>query len=294
MNTVTIGNFDGIHLGHMSVIHRAISHGGRTTLICFEPVSRQFFSEKPWKRRLTTAAERLKILRGLDLDRIWIIPFDDVTADRSANDFLDSVVKECSPSRIVVGWDFHFGRSRCGNAEFLRRWCTSREIHTIIVPPLKLEDATVKSEVIRCHIENGEMASARKLLGRPYSVTGAVARGKGLGRELGFPTVNLRVPDCKLLPGTGSYGGSVELDDGRRFTAAVFIPSGSCGPVEAHVPGTSLGNLYGSGATVALEEKIRDAAPSPGPGELRELIAGDVREVLKRADRKSRMEETGR
>jgi riboflavin kinase/FMN adenylyltransferase len=290
--TVTMGNFDGVHLGHLEVAARALDSGERTAAVCFEPVTRQYFSRDAWRRRLTTVWERYTVLMGAGMDRVELIPFHKDTVQRGPDDFLEELHGRLSFSRIVVGYDFHFGRNRSGTAEYLQRWCTSRGIDTIIVPPLEIRGEPVKSERLRLLLEKGDLEYAGELLGRPYSLTGVVARGKGLGRELGFPTLNIRVPACKLLPMSGSYCGHVYSGDGAgRMTAAVFVPDRAAGPVEAHVPDVCLSGSYGSLVRVELVERIREIVHARSAHELQELIAGDIEVVRRFEKEKGRMED---
>ena len=280
METITLGNFDGIHSGHLKVIEKARSFEGDVCLVCFEPVARQYFTDHTWSRRLTTVSERAGILNRLGIDKIMIIPFDRETACKSPDEFLSELHKMEKFSRIVVGYDFHFGRNRSGTAEYLYQWCTSRKIDTIIVPPLECGDGPVKSERIRLLLENGELRNAEELLGRHYSVTGVVSRGKGLGRQIGFPTLNVRIPGCKLLPKPGSYAGYVDTGYGTRpAPAAVYVPDSATGPVEAYMLDHLAGEAYGSAVSVSFRKRLRSKASSIDIEELKKLIAGDVENV---------------
>ncbi len=280
MDTITIGNFDGIHSGHRKVIEKARSFDGDTCLACFEPVTRQYFTNNSWSRRLTTVSERAWILNRLGMKKIIIIPFDRETVEKSPDEFLSELFNKEKFRRIVVGYDFHFGRNRSGTVEYLFQWCTSREIDTIIVPPLECGDGPVKSEKIRLLLENGELLNAEELLGRHYSVTGVVSRGKGKGRQIGFPTLNVRVPGCKLLPKPGSYAGYVYIGEGSRpVPAAIFVPGSVTGPVEAYMLDHQVGDVYGSVVSVSFRKRLRSEASSISIEELKRLIAGDVESV---------------
>ncbi|MCD4848302.1 MAG: hypothetical protein K8R76_08935 [Candidatus Aegiribacteria sp.] len=292
--TLAIGSFDGIHMGHEVVIRAALLKDRNAGVVCFEPVPRQYFGKGSWSRRLTTSFERAKILRELGIKKILLYPFDNITVNMEPEVFLEDLYAREQFSRLVVGYDFHFGRERKGTEHFLKQWCTSRRIDTIIVPPLKTGDVPVKSERIRNLLENGDVRQAELLLGRKYSVTGVVSRGKGVGRRLGFPTVNVRVPFCKLLPERGSYAGIVTLDESdRRMPAAVFVPGNATGPVEAHLI-NRIENMYGCGMTVSFCSRLRGIASPDSMGELSDLIAEDVRDVKKLAEEEKWMEDPER
>ena len=295
MDTITLGNFDGIHSGHLKVIEKARSFDGDVCLVCFEPVARQYFTDKTWSRRLTTVSERAGILSGLGMNKVIIIPFDRKTVEKSPDVFLSELLDKEKFSRIVVGYDFHFGRNRSGTVEYLFQWCTLREIDTIIVPPLEGGDGPVKSEKIRLLLENGELRKAEKLLGRHYSATGVVSRGKGLGRQIGFPTLNVRVPGCKLLPKPGSYAGYVDTGCGAgSLPAAIFVPGNATGPVEAFVLDHRIGDIYGSTVKVSFRKRLRSEESSIGIEELKKFIAVDVENVRHYALKEERMEEPER
>lgn len=292
--TLAIGSFDGIHTGHEVVIRAALLKDKNAGVVCFEPVPRQYFGKGSWSRRLTTSFERAGILRKLGVKKILLYPFDKTTVNMEPEAFLEDLHAREQFSRLVVGYDFHFGRERKGTELFLKQWCTSRRIDTIIVPPLKTGDVPVKSERIRNLLENGDVLQAELLLGRKYSVTGVVSRGKGVGRKLGFPTVNIRVPFCKLLPEPGSYAGIVTLDESdRRMPAAVFVPGNATGPVEAHLI-NRIENMYGCGMTVSFCSRLRGIASPGSMGELSDLIAEDVRDVKKLAEEEKWMEDPER
>ncbi len=295
MKTVTLGNFDGIHSGHLKVIEMAKSFGEDTCLVCFEPVARQYFSKETWKRRLTTVSERANILGHMGMTKIIIVPFDHETVEKTPDEFLLDLLSRENFSRIVVGYDFHFGRNRSGSVDYLCQWCTSREIDTIIVPPLECEGEPVKSERIRLLLENGKLQSAEELLGRHYSVTGVVSRGKGLGKQIGFPTLNVRVPACKLLPKPGSYAGYVDLGKGSQgVPAAIFVPDSATGPVEAYMLDYRLGDVYGTLVTVSFRKRLRNPASSLRIEELKKLIARDVKDVRQYDAKAERMEDLKR
>jgi riboflavin kinase/FMN adenylyltransferase len=256
-------------------------------------VARQYFSRELWSGRLSTVWERNLLLTGLGVRNVELVPFRRDTVELGPDQFLHRLHSRLPFSTVVVGYDFHFGRDRSGTVDYLRQWCTSREISTIIVPPLQILGEPVKSERIRHLLEKGRMERAGGLLGRPYSLTGVLARGKGFGRELGFPTLNIRVPGCKLLPMSGSYCGYVYSRNGAAgMTSAVFVPGKATGPVEAHVPGGLSREIpVGSLVRVELAERIRSVVQAQSVPELRKLIAGDIEVVRHFEEKKGRTED---
>lgn len=286
MNTIAIGSFDGIHSGHAAVIRTALACDADASVVCFEPVPRQYFGDGQWNRRLTTSVERAEAINDLGA-RVLIFPFDRNTENMDPGDFLEELYLREHFVTVVAGYDFHFGLRRRGSGEYLKQWCTSRGIDAIIVPPLKSEGEPVKSERIRVLLEAGDLENAESLLDRHYSLTGAVARGKGLGRSIGFPTLNVRVPRCKMLPKPGSYAGIVySKRSGGRMPAAVFVPKRDGAPVEAHIL-QKTEDMYGTAVKIVLLKRLRDVSEETDLKQLSKLIAEDVT-IVKQMDLKER------
>jgi len=281
VRAIAIGSFDGIHPGHAAVVRTALGIDPEACVVCFEPVPRQFFGGQKWHRRLTTASERRIALSDIGVSSLLTLPFDGETVKMSAEEFLTMLTKRLEFDVIVAGYDFHFGAGRSGSCDSLRKWCTSMGYNAIIEAPLSIGDEPVKSERIRRLLETGSLSGCRRLLGRRYSVTGVVSRGKSVGRELGFPTLNLSIPSCKMLPPPGSYAGWVDLERvGRGIPAAVYVPPHATGPVEAHLL-RPLEETYGRSSTVTFVKKLRDVAHVDGREQLSLLIAGIVRSAGK-------------
>ncbi len=277
--SLCMGNFDGVHPGHLAVLEEAAGGEGGIAVLCLEPVTRQYFGGAEWHRRLTTAWERMKLLERKGVDEVLVLPFRKELAETLPGDFLDDLLLRFSFERLVVGYDFSFGRGGAGTVEQLRAWGDKKMVEIRVVPPVVIGGSPVKSTRIRDLLETGDVPGAGELLGRRYSLTGAVSRGKGLGRRLGFPTLNVRVPKCKLLPAAGSYRGCLYSKDGKRMEAAVFVPGDTGGPVEVHVIDGDPGLVYGDGVVVGLMEKLRDVVRGIPRQELGRLIMSDVRRI---------------
>jgi riboflavin kinase/FMN adenylyltransferase len=257
---------------------RAALDSGAADVVCFEPLPRQFFGTPYWKRRLTTPGERRSILRRLGIDEIIVFPFDERTQSESPQEFLTELEAIGRVERLVVGYDFHFGSGRTGSIEMLRSWTRRLGADLEVVSPVMENGIPVKSEWIRKLLEKGTLVAASNLLGRNYSATGVVGRGHGVGRTLGFPTINVRVPRCKLVPPPGSYVASVGIHH-RKLSAAVFVHPGSVGLIEAHIPFWE-GDVYGEPARVEFESFLRKPAKGLPEHELKKLIEEDVERVL--------------
>ncbi len=280
MKAIALGSFDGLHAGHMAVLGRALEISAEVSVVCFEPIPRQAGGQ-PGPLRLTTPGERRKILCRSGIDSILVVPFDDVTRMYGPVEFLDMLAVSCSFEHVVVGYDFGFGSGRSGTPETLREWCSAHSRGLDVVEAVTSGGEPVKSERIRNLLAEGLIGEAGRLLGRRYSALGAVGRGRGEGRRLGFPTLNVHVPAVKLLPPPGSYSAAVALG-GSVHPAAAFVPASVRGLVEAHLPGWS-GVAYGDTAQVEFLGFLRKPESGLGRDELSGRIARDVGRVMEEA-----------
>lgn len=190
---VTIGNFDGVHLGHQAMIQqlKQVAHAEqlKTLVIIFEPQPLEFFKGYDAPPRITSLREKVEYLKQLGVDYIAVAKFDDRFRNQSAKEFADLLKLTLNAQHLVLGDDFHFGKNRQGNSEFLKQYGFQVEnLGTVL-----LDGERVSSTRIRQTLQQGDLALAAKLLGRPYSITGRVQHGDKLGRTLDFPTINVRL-----------------------------------------------------------------------------------------------------
>lgn len=195
---LTIGAFDGIHLGHQEMIRvlrdRAQRQGLPAALMSFEPTPREFFAKGTPPARLTRFREKFEALQRYGVDRFVCLRFDERVRCLGRDEFVSEVlVKALGARHIVVGHDFRFGRGNQGDVACLRSLAASGNFEVTEVPPFVVDGERVSSSSIREALGVGDMARAAKLLGRPYRMTGKVMHGEKLGRKLGFPTANLRL-----------------------------------------------------------------------------------------------------
>jgi riboflavin kinase/FMN adenylyltransferase len=275
---VALGSFDGIHIGHLAVVGAALAADPSASVVCFEPLPRQVLSAARFPMRLTTPLERMEALREAGVGPVTALPFDESTRGAEPPEFLDRLRALCGFRQLVVGYDFHFGRNRSGNVERLGKWCAGVGVGLIVVPEVTSGGSAVKSERIRALLRAGALPEAGALLGRRYSAIGAVARGRGVGRELGFPTLNIRVPDSKLLPRSGSYSALVRIEGGAAKASAAFVPDAP-GLVEAHIPGWS-GDAYSEMVGIEFLELLRPAERGLDKETLKRRIEGDVERAM--------------
>jgi len=217
---ITIGTFDGVHLGHRQVISRlkkiADSVNGESVIFTFYPHPRLVVSpEENNLRLLTTRDEKIELLKEIGIDHLVVFPFTNEFSKLSYEDFVRTVlVEKMNIGHLVVGYDHKLGRNREGNYTVLKE--LSKELHFTIeqLDVLLMEDVNVSSTKIRQSLETGDVARANRYLGYDYTLTGKVIAGNQLGRKLGFPTANIETLDeHKLIPHDGVYAVGVKVDD---------------------------------------------------------------------------------
>ena len=201
---VSLGTFDGLHRGHRKLIAmlRADARrlGLKVLVALFAEPPRFYFQPRSRASLLTTASERKSLLLELGVDRVEVLRFDSKLASMSHERFFDEVLlRRFQAGGLVAGPDFAFGKGRKGDCAYLRRACARHGLHFRTLPPVRSGPAKISSSGIRDLLRCGKVERAAKLLGRPYSVSGKVIRGRGLGAKIGFPTANLRV-EGRLLP----------------------------------------------------------------------------------------------
>jgi riboflavin kinase / FMN adenylyltransferase len=266
-SVVTVGTFDGVHLGHRAVLdeiqRRAKASGRRSVLVTFEPHPLEVVNPAAAPPRLTTAAERLGVLATSGLDRVVALRFDRVMAALSPTEFVDDVLRPtCDLRELVIGHDHGFGRGRQGDVTTLRELGRARGIPVDVVEQVTLAGGVpISSSVIRRAIAGGDLATAARMLGRPYAVDGVVERGAQRGRTIGFPTLNLAVPPRKLLPPDGVYAVVVETPAGRfgGMLNQGHRPTFSDGrrALEVHLFGFA-GDLYHRWVSIQWVAALRD------------------------------------
>lgn len=220
--TLTVGSFDGVHLGHVDVIRRtvaaAVADGAQPALMTFEPHPRCVLDPANCPQSVTTLQEKLALVESLGIEHAIVIRFDRALAALSPQQFTDLLASAMDVRRWVIGFDFAFGRERLGNAEWLR----TNGYAVDVVPPFTVNGKELHSSDLRRLITLGEMEEATHLLGREYSMAGPVEAGDKVGRRLGFPTANIGIEPNKLVPALGAYAGRAIAQEGG-FIAALSV-----------------------------------------------------------------------
>lgn len=264
-SVVTIGNFDGVHLGHQALIRHCESLAGDErpiAVVTFEPLPQAWFRPEAAPARLMSVRQKLDYLACEAIDLVWLMRFNQALANMDADDFVRSVLVETlAASDVVVGDDFHYGRGRQGDVESLREsgQTLGFELHTI--PMLEVDGCRASSSNIRESLAAGDLAKVRKLLGRPYSITGKVIKGNQLGRRLGYPTANIRIA-AKPCPMTGVFAvrarwGNSDWRDGVANLGTRPAVGGEGVLLETHLFDFD-GSLYGQKMEVEFIRKLRD------------------------------------
>ena len=211
-SVVTIGTFDGVHLGHRQILSQLKTEAeridGETVIITFHPHPRKIVnSSKPPIHLLNTVEEKIKLLESFQIDHLVIVPFDERFSQITAQDYIEQfLVQKFHPHTIIIGYDHHFGQGRTGNYILLEEYSAKLHFRLIEISPHTIEKNTVSSTRIRQSLLDGDVASANDLLGYDYCFEGKVIEGNRLGRELGYPTANLEIGDKeKLIPANGVY-----------------------------------------------------------------------------------------
>jgi len=214
---LTIGNFDGVHLGHQALIQgvkaRAVEQQGQALVLTFWPHPRVLLGQVSEPFLLTTQEEKQHQLQKSGADLVLTLPFDQNLADMSAEDFLEQMITSLRPAGLLVGTNFRLGKQRQADFAFIQNFCQSRGISCESFPPFKRDGEVVSSNRIRACLMEGQVAEAAGLLGRPFSLQGEIQPGKQVGRKLGFPTANFFPDELQLLPRFGVYAARVFLED---------------------------------------------------------------------------------
>ncbi len=287
-SAVTIGNFDGVHRGHQLVISQlkrvAAEAGLPTVVIIFEPQPIEFFAPDRAPKRLSRFREKISFLKSQEIDYLLCLRFDAGLAEQSAEDFVQQVLIERLNTRhLVIGDDFHFGKNRQGNFEFLQ---THGERFGFVVDAtetLLVDGERVSSTRIRGLIEAGDFEQAAELLGRPYSLSGRIAHGQKLGRQLGYPTINIKMGDKALIV-KGIFAVGVKGIDNRWLPGVASIGTrptvnGVDTILEVYILDFDR-DVYGYSVEVEFLHKIRDEKKFDSLEELTIHIGRDTEQAI--------------
>ena len=220
---ITIGTFDGVHIGHRTILERLITHskrlGLKSTVLTFFPHPRMVLQEDSDLKLLNTIGEKTRILENLGLDILVIHPFTQNFSRLSATEFVrDILVNSLRAKKIIIGYDHRFGRNRTANITDLRAFGSALDFEVEEISAMEVDSVSVSSTKIRKALEEGDIVTANTFLGYDYMLTGTIKKGKGLGRKLDFPTANLHIgASYKLIPKNGVYVVYSNIDGKKVF-----------------------------------------------------------------------------
>lgn len=303
---VTIGNFDGVHLGHQAMVNQlkalAAEHQLKTAVMIFEPQPLEFFKSYEAPPRITSLREKVEYLSELGVDYIVVAKFDNAFRNLSAEEFAEILKTKLNTQSLVLGEDHHFGKNRQGNSEFLRQY----GFHVSDLQNIEVNGERVSSTLIRQTLQAGDLAHAAKLLGRPYSITGRVQYGDQIGRTINFPTINVRLNRHKpclhgiygvdVICETLSLKDRVQNESPDKTGIAGYAPSALFGAghvgtrpaiaqehpewrLEVHFPDVSA-NLYGLLMRVTFLNYLHGEKNYPSLEALKAGIDDDVEKLL--------------
>ncbi|AVM88135.1 bifunctional riboflavin kinase/FAD synthetase [Chlamydia muridarum str. Nigg] len=279
IESITIGFFDGCHLGHQALLSSLKQFPGKSGVITFSEHPKHTLSNSP-PETITSLEERIQLLTNCHIDYLAILPFNQEIANEEAEMFILSLYESLHPSRIIFGYDSRLGRGGLGNAQTLKPFASSLGISLEEIPPLSINGTIVSSRKIRQFLREGDLLSAEKFLGRPFSYTGTVTRGQGIGSSLGYATINLNltrsllplgVYSCSIKIGRESYLGVMNLG-----MAPTVQRNQLC--LEAHILDLSA-DLYEQRVTVIPKQFLREEKTFSSQKELALAIQEDIRKA---------------
>ncbi len=282
---LTIGVFDGVHLGHQYLISQLTEHTRRQNLlsgvVTFRQHPREVLSPQTKLPYLTSLAEKVSLLKNEGVDAVITLSFTRELARLSVRQFVSLLKKYLRMRGLIIGPDFALGRNREGNADTLRKLGQDMGFRVTVIPPVRVNDEMVSSTAIRDALADGDMKKVASLIGRSFSLQGRVTTGAGRGSELGFPTTNLDIDPKQALPAEGVYVTWAHIDDkayqsmtniGRRPTFG-----GNGRTVETYILNYQ-GNLYGRELKIDIVERLRGEKRFDTVEELKKQIAEDVKQ----------------
>jgi riboflavin kinase / FMN adenylyltransferase len=292
---LAVGSFDGVHRGHRAVLDRLLATARARDLtpawITFDPHPRCVLDPVNCPQQITTLDERLSLVEPLGVEHAIVLAFTRALAALSADEFMARLLGAMELRGLVVGYDFALGRGRTGDVAWLREHGRRHGYDVEEVPPFRLDGEEVHSSDVRRLLTLGEVGAASRLLGRDFALAGLVEPGDRIGREIGWPTVNMAVPPGKLVPGHGIYAGWARSPAGDHEAAISVGYRPTFGKTDLRVEAYLLdfeGDLYQQRLELRFVARLREQVKFPDARSLGEQIARDVadtREVLARSRR---------
>jgi riboflavin kinase/FMN adenylyltransferase len=287
---VTVGNFDGVHLGHQmlfsEVVTNAYNNKGTSVVVTFDPHPLQVLRPEIGIKLISTYEQKVELISYAGIDVLVVIPFTREFATTSAESFVDDIlIRTIGVKELVVGYDYAFGKGRQGNIEFLKEQGEQKGFPVSVVEPFYVDDMLASSTKVRELVNEGRMMDVKKLLGRSYQIRGMVQEGKKRGGPVvGFPTANLHISEEDLCPRHGVYVTQV-VYDGKCYGGVLNIGynptfGGNQLSVETHIFDFNQ-EIYGKKIKINLLKFLRGEQKFSGPAELADQIKEDIRQAKK-------------
>lgn len=290
-NTIlTIGMFDGIHKGHLSILNKLISdkkkYGGETVLLTFWPHPQQYFNKNSNFYLLQTLEEKCEMLKTIGIDHCIVLEFNDYLSNLTPLEYLENILyKGINPFKIIVGYDHRYGKKGEGDFALLQTFAAEKNIIIEEISAKQIEEVNISSTKVRKAITEGDIKTAHTYLGYNYSISGIVIKGKKIGRTIGFPTANISTLNPhKLFPKNGIYAGTICIEN-KEYKAAISIgfnptinEQKSQLYFEVYILDFS-DNIYDKIVKVTFTEKIRDEQKFDNLDALKHAINQDVKKV---------------
>jgi riboflavin kinase / FMN adenylyltransferase len=286
---VTVGSFDGVHLGHqylLKEIRKSLSENTSLQVLTFDPHPQEYL-EKRERFLLMETPDKIECLKMSSVDEVNVLRFDDEMRGLSAEGFLKRfVLDQGGVVSLYLGYDFKYGKNKEGGFELAERICQQNSINVFKLPSLDRDGTTISSTKIRELLRNGNCTKANEYLGRSYKLTGKIVRGFGRGRTIGFPTTNIQVSERRLVPQNGVYITSAMINGNeyKSITNVGLNPTFSNSDtvkIESHHFGFNE-DIYDRTIEIAFLERIRDERKFNSAVELTKQISLDVKNALEK------------
>jgi len=281
---VTIGTFDGVHMGHRKIIKRLIDSAEKghlqTALLTFYPHPRMVLQQSEDLKLINTIEERKLILEETGLEHLIVHPFTIDFSRLSAREYVEEIlVKSLNAKKIVIGYDHHFGRNRTANIEDLKEFGKEFDFEVLEISKQDIEDVAVSSSKIRRSLEDGDLETANKYLSLPFFLSGEIVRGKGLGKNMGYPTANMDIKESyKLIPKEGVYVVASVINGDKHFGMMNIGTNPTVGGQDRSIETFFFGldkDLYGQHLHIQLLKRIRSEVKFDGLDALVEAMRAD-------------------
>jgi len=281
---VTVGVFDGVHLGHQAIMSLVRSAGEelgvRSVAVTFDRNPQELVNPSHPVPYISTLRRKLALIEERSIDIALVLPLERELLDMPAERFVTEILhaRLCAV-KLVVGANFRFGKDRAGNAQLLQRMGRELGFEVIAVSPVMVDGKPVSSTAIRRLLTEGKIELADSMLGHPFSLEGTVVAGEEIGRTLGYPTANIQPAEKQIVPGRGVYAVQTELGAGVANIGTRPTVGGQKSGMEVYIVGFS-GNIYGRELRVDFLHRLRDEVRFPDAEALKKQIGADIQQAM--------------